>query len=341
MYAQFGYQRSPWRTHSCVPRRVSTRRLCALRRRAPLLLVLALASLFAACSPAPPARKTIAIITPSHDNPFFKAEADAAAARAGELGYLTTVNSHDDDAHRQDELIDVAVANRASAIVLDNAGADATVAALRKAKAAGIPCFLIDREINATGVAVAQIVSNNYQGAQLGGQEFVRLMGEKGSYLELLGRESDNNAQIRTRGFHDVIDRYPGLILAGQQSANWSQTEGFQKMETMIQAHHGVKGVIAGNDTMALGARAALEAAGLDKVIVVGFDGSPDAIAAVGRGALEATVLQPASVIARLAVEEVHKFLTTGATGAPEKQSIDCELVTPANAAEFGLFGRK
>ena len=341
MYAQFGYQRSPWRTHSCVPRRVSTRRLCALRRRAPLLLVLALASLFAACSPAPPARKTIAIITPSHDNPFFKAEADAAAARAGELGYLTTVNSHDDDAHRQDELIDVAVANRASAIVLDNAGADATVAALRKAKAAGIPCFLIDREINATGVAVAQIVSNNYQGAQLGGQEFVRLMGEKGSYLELLGRESDNNAQIRTRGFHDVIDRYPGLILAGQQSANWSQTEGFQKMETMIQAHHGVKGVIAGNDTMALGARAALEAAGLDKVIVVGFDGSPDAIAAVGRGALEATVLQPASVNARLAVEEVHKFLTTGATGAPEKQSIDCELVTPANAAEFGLFGRK
>jgi erythritol transport system substrate-binding protein len=166
-------------------------------------------------------------------------------------------------------------------------------------------------------------------------------MGEKGSYLELLGRESDNNAQIRTRGFHDVIDRYPGLILAGQQSANWSQTEGFQKMETMIQAHHGVKGVIAGNDTMALGARAALEAAGLDKVIVVGFDGSPDAIAAVGRGSLKATVLQPASVIARLAVGQVHKFLTTGATGAPEKQSIDCELVTPANAGEFGLFGRK
>jgi erythritol transport system substrate-binding protein len=127
----------------------------------------------------------------------------------------------------------------------------------------------------------------------------------------------------------------------GQQSANWSQTEGFQKMETMIQAHHDVKGVIAGNDTMALGARAALEAAGLDKVIVVGFDGSPDAIAAVTRGALKATVLQPASVIARLAVEEANKFLTTGAIGAPEKQAIDCELVTPGNAAQFGLFGRK
>jgi erythritol transport system substrate-binding protein len=308
--------------------------------RAPHLLIL-LALLFTACSPTPPAQKTIAIITPSHDNPFFKAEADAAAARARELGYQATVNSHDDDAHKQDELIDVAVANRASAIVLDNAGADATIAALRKAKAAGIPSFLIDREINATGVAVAQIVSNNYQGAQLAGQEFVRLMGEKGSYLELLGRESDTNAQIRTRGFHDMIDRYPGLTMVGRQSANWSQTEGFQKMETMIQAHHDVKGVIAGNDTMALGARAALEAAGLGKVIVVGFDGSPDAIAAVTRGALKATVLQPASVMARLAVDQANQFLTTGSIGVPEKQSIDCELVTPGNAAEFGLFGRK
>jgi erythritol transport system substrate-binding protein len=317
------------------PARAEQAKACAT-----CLLVL-LVCLFSACSPAPPAHKTIAIITPSHDNPFFKAEAESAAARARELGYEATMNSHDDDAHKQDELIEVAIANRASAIVLDNAGADATIAAIRKAKAAGIPSFLIDREINATGAAAAQIVSNNYQGAQLAGQEFVRLMGEKGPYLELLGRESDTNAQIRTRGFHDAIDRYPGLTMVGQQSANWSQTEGFQKMETMIQAHHGVKGVIVGNDTMALGARAALEAAGLNNVIVVGFDGSPDAIAAVSRGALKATVLQPASMIARLAVDEANKFLTTGSIGAPEKQSIDCELVTPANAAEFGLFGRK
>ena len=81
-----------------------------------------------------------------------------------------------------------AIANRAAAIILDNAGADASIAAVRKAKAAGIPSFLIDREINANGIAVAQIVSNNYQGAMLGAQEFVRLMGEKGAYVELRGR---------------------------------------------------------------------------------------------------------------------------------------------------------
>jgi erythritol transport system substrate-binding protein len=285
--------------------------------------------------------KLIAIITPSNDNPFFKAEAETAAARARELGYQVSVNSHDDDAHTQDQLIDVAIANQAAAIVLDNAGADASIAAVRKARAAGIPSFLIDREINANGIAVSQIVSNNYQGATLGAQEFVRLMGEKGNYLELTGRESDTNAAIRARGFHDVLDKYDGLRQAGRQSANWSQTEAYQKVETMLQASRDIKGVIAANDTMALGAAAALKTAGMDHVIVVGFDGSPDAIASIKSGGIKGTVLQPAARIARMAVEQAHRYLTTGSTGMPEKQSIDCELVTPANADQFELFARK
>ena len=223
----------------------------------------------------------IAIITPSHDNPFFKAEAEAAAEQAKKLGYEVLVNSHDDDANKQDQLFDVAIARQVSAIILDNAGADASIAAVNKAKAAGIPSILIDREINATGVAAAQIVSNNYQGASLGAEEFVRLMGETGNYIELVGRESDTNASVRSRGYHDVLDKYPDLKMVGRQSANWDQREAFQKMETMIQGNRNIKGVIAGNDTMALGAMAALKAAGLGQVIVVGFDGSPDAIASI------------------------------------------------------------
>jgi erythritol transport system substrate-binding protein len=293
------------------------------------------------CASRPPGRKTIAIITPSHENPFFKAEADGAAARAQELGYDVLVNTHDDDAHKQDELFDMAIANRAAAIILDNAGADASIAAVRKAKNAGVPSFLIDREIDANGIAISQIVSNNYQGAALGAQEFVRLMGEKGAYVELVGRESDTNTGIRTQGYHDVLDKCPDLKLAARQSANWSQTEAFQRMETIIQGSHGIQGVIAGNDTMALGASAALKAAGLGKVIVVGFDGSPDVLAAIRAGDIQATVLQPAARIARLAVDQAHRYLTTGSTGAPEKQSIECELVTRANADQFGVFARK
>ncbi len=285
--------------------------------------------------------KLIVIITPPHDNPFFKAEAETAAAKAKALGYETLVLSHDDDANRQDQLIDTAIANGAQAIILDNAGADATVAAVRRARAARVACLLMDREINGTGIAVAQIISNNYQGATLGAQEFVSLMGERGNYVEFLGKESDTNAVIRTKGYNDVLGKYPEMKCVARVSANWSQTEAFQKMETILQANRFIDGVIAGNDTMALGVAAALKGAGLRKTIVVGFDGSPDVIAAIKAGEIRATVLQPASRIASMAVEQADAYIRQGSTGYPEKQLIDCLLVTRENADKFGLFELK
>lgn len=281
---------------------------------------------------------TIAIITPSHDNPFFKAEADGAAAKATELGYEVMVLVHDDDANKQNELFDSAIAAGVKAIILDNAGADASVAAVQKAKDAGIPSFLIDREITATGVAVSQIVSNNYQGAQLGAEEFVKLMGEAGDYAELIGKESDTNAGIRSKGYHDVIDQYPDLKMVASQTANWSQTEAYSVMESMLQANPGIKGVISGNDTMAMGAWAALEAAGRTDVIVVGFDGSNDVRDSILKGGIKATVLQPAYAQAQMAVEQADKFIASGATGVEEKQLMDCVLVNADNAAKLETF---
>jgi erythritol transport system substrate-binding protein len=285
--------------------------------------------------------KLIAIITPSHDNPFFATEADGAAAKAKELGYDTLVLVHDDDANKQNQLIDTAIARKAAAIVLDNAGADASIEAVQKAKNAGIPSFLIDREINKTGIAVTQIVSNNYQGATLGGQEFVKDMAEKGNYAELVGKESDTNAGIRSKGYHDVLDQYPDLKSVARQSANWSQTEAYSKMESILQAHPDIKGVISGNDTMAMGASAALQAAHRADVIVVGFDGSNDVRDQIKAGKIAATVLQPAFQIAQLAVEEADQYLKTKSTGKPEKQSIDCVLITKANADKLNNFTLK
>ncbi len=285
--------------------------------------------------------KLIAIITPSHDNPFFATEAEGAAAKAKALGYDTLVLSHDDDANKQNQLIDTAIARKAVAIVLDNAGADASIAAVQKAKSAGIPSFLIDREINKTGVAVAQIVSNNYQGATLGAQQFVKDMGEKGNYAELVGKESDTNAGIRSKGYHDILDQYPDLKMVARQSANWSQTEAYSKMESILQAHPDIKGVISGNDTMAMGASAALQAAHRPDVIVSGFDGSNDVRDQIKAGKIADTVLQPAYQIAQLAVEEADQYLKTKSTGKPEKQSIDCVLITKANADKLNNFQLK
>jgi erythritol transport system substrate-binding protein len=74
--------------------------------------------------------------------------------------------------------------------------------------------------MNATGVAAAQIVSNNYQGAALGAQEFVRLLGERGTHVELVGKESDTNATIRSKAYGDVLHKYPDLVSAVRVSAN-------------------------------------------------------------------------------------------------------------------------
>jgi len=280
----------------------------------------------------------IAIITPSHDNPFFKAEAVGAEARAKELGYDTLILVHDDDPNKQSEMFDTAIARGADAIIVDNAGADATVAPVQRAKDAGIPSFLIDREIKESGIAVSQIVSNNYQGAQLGAEEFVKLMGEEGPYVELLGREADTNAGIRSSGYHDIIDQYPDLEMVAQQSANWSQTEAYEKMETILQANPKIKGVISGNDTMAMGAWAALEAAGRTDVIVVGFDGSNDVRDSIMKDGIKATVLQPAYRQAQLAVEQADQYIKTGSTGQPEKQLMDCVLINADNADKLETF---
>jgi erythritol transport system substrate-binding protein len=285
--------------------------------------------------------KLIVIITPSHDNPFFKSEAVGAASRAKELGYKTLVLVHDDDVNKQNELFDSAISRKAAAIICDNAGADATIAPVKRAKDAGIPTFLIDREINATGIAISQIVSNNYQGAKLGGEAFIKFMGEKGNYVELVGKESDTNAGIRSKGYHDVIDQYPDLKLVARQSANWSQTEGYSKMESIIQAHKDIKGVICGNDTMAMGAMAALKAAGMGQVIVVGFDGSNDVRDSILRNEIKATVLQPAYHISEIAVEQADKYLKTGSTGEKEKQLKDCVLISKENAKKLETFAIK
>lgn len=310
---------------------------CSIHRLA--IAVASLTMLLTACHRAEMSKPLIVIIVPSQDNPFFKSEGDAAAARAQGLGYRVRVDAHEDDAYRQDNLIDAAIASNAAAIILDNAGADSSIAAVRRATQAGIPCFLIDREIKTDGVAKAQIIADNNQGARIVAEEFARAIGsDGGEYAELLGRESDTNAQVRTHAFHGVLDKLPNLHRVAAQSANWSQSEAFQKTETMLQAHANIRGIIAGNDTMALGAVAAVKSSGLKGIVITGLDGSPDAIASIRAGTLRATSLQPAVSIARMAVDEADKFLHSGSTGKPERQVISCDLVTSRNADEYGDF---
>ncbi|MDF2859005.1 MAG: D-ribose transporter substrate-binding protein [Neobacillus sp.] len=282
--------------------------------------------------------KIIYVITPSHSNPFFKTEADAAAKKAQTLGYEVKTVSHDDDATKQAELFENAISDKAAAIICDNAGSDATLAAVQKARDNNIPTFLIDREINGSGIAISQIVANNYQGAKSIAEVFVENMGEKGKYAELLGKESDTNAGVRSGAFHEVIDQYPDMKMVAKQTANWEQTEAYQKMETILQSNPDIKGVICGNDTMAVGAIAAIKNAGLKGIAVIGVDGSDEAAAAIKDGNMTGTALQQAALIAEMAVQQADNYLKNGTTGLDEKQLVDCVAITKKNVDKLKTF---
>lgn len=275
----------------------------------------------------------ITIIVNDPANPYWKTEGDVAEATAKELGYEAVVGAHKGDTNTENTLIDTAISNKSKAIILDPANADGSIAAVKKANAAGIPVFLVNAEINESGLAKAQLVSNNAQGAAIGAQEWVTQMGEKGDYIELFGAPSDNNAQTRSNGYQTVISQYPDLVEVGKEVANWDRTEGRNKTQALMQANPEINGVIAGNDEMALGAIAALKEAGkLDGVVVGGFDGNPDAVEAVVSGEMAYTVLQPVAVFSQKAVELADDFIRTGTAPETEKQSFDCILITKDNA---------
>lgn len=214
------------------------------------------------------------------------------------------------------------------------------MAAVQKAVDAKIPVVLINAEISQTGLAKAQIVSNNAQGATIGAEEWAKAMNYKGTYVELFGKPSDNNAQVRSDGYKAVISQYPDLKVVGKEIANWDRQQGQEKMESLLSKNPDVKGVIAGNDEMALGAINALkEAKKLDQVKVLGFDGNQDAVDAVKSGEMVATVLQPIVEGTKKAIAQLDSVIRTGETGVPEeKQAIDCVLITKDNADKVDNF---
>jgi len=279
----------------------------------------------------------ISIIVNDPANPYWFTEGEVAKATAEELGYEATVAAHKGDTNVESNLVDAAITNGAKAIILDPANADGSIGVVKKATEAGIPVFLVNAEINESGIAIAQLVSNNAQGAALGAVTWQALVKEDAKFVEFFGNPADNNAATRSNGYNTVLDQYPGLEKVAQEVANWDRTQGYNKMQSIIQANPVIDAVIAGNDEMALGAIAALKEAGrLDGVVVGGFDGSPDAVEAIRAGEMAYTVLQPVAVFSREAVIQADYYIKNGEPMvADEKQLFDCLLITPDNIDDY------
>ena len=146
------------------------------------------------------ANKLIYCITPSTSNPYFGTVQTACKEEGEKLGYKVKCVSHDDDATKQSELFDTAISEGASAIVCDNAGADASIEAVQKAYDAGIPTFMVDREINKEGLCVSQIVANNDQGAQAAAEALVEAAWR---HIHILEELDYRNIKISLKA-HDV-----------------------------------------------------------------------------------------------------------------------------------------
>jgi ABC-type sugar transport system substrate-binding protein len=296
-------------------------------------------TIFASCRKNSTYTPSIAIVVSTLNNPWFVVLADTAKQRAEELGYKATVFDSQNNTDKEAAHFENIIAGGYSAILFNSTDADGSISNVRRAKAAGVPVFCIDREINAADAATSQILSDSYSGCVALGQYFVEQVGEKGKYAELLGILGDNNTHNRSTGFHSVVDRYADLEMVAQQSAGFDRTTGLEVMEGILQAHPDIDAVFCGNDAMAMGAYQAIVAAGkADRVKVFGFDGADEVLRLIAEGKIVATGMQFPKTMARTGVDFADQWLK-GKQDFPQKVPVAVELVTAANVRNYSDYG--
>lgn len=287
------------------------------------------------------AKTKIAVVISTLNNPWFVVLAESAKARAMELGYEATVFDSQNDTAKEASHFENLITSGYKAVLFNPTDADGSVANVLKAKKAGVPVFCIDREINSTNAATSQMLSDNYSGCVALGQYFVKTVGKEGKYAELLGLVGDNNTWNRSKGFHSVVDRYPGMKMVAQQTAEFDRAKALEVMESILQKNPDVNAVFCGNDAMAMGAYQALVSAGkADKIKVFGFDGADDVVKLIAEKKIAATGMQFPKVMAQKAAEYADQYIK-GKRDFPQKVPVKVDLVTPDNVSKYGDYGKK
>jgi ribose transport system substrate-binding protein len=279
--------------------------------------------------------KKVAVIISTLNNPWFVVLAEAAAAKAKELGYEAKIFDSQNNTALETDHFDNAIASGYDAVLFNPTDADGSVVNVKKAKAAGVAVFCIDREVNAADAATSQILSDNYSGCVSIGKYFVETMNKKGKYVELLGLVGDNNTWNRSKGFHSVVDKFPALKMVAQQSADFDRNKGLEVMESILQAHPDITAVFCGNDAMAMGAFQALISSGkANQVKVFGFDGADDVLSSIKSKKISATCLQFPKLMAQTAAIFADEYFK-GKRDFPKKMPVAVELVTQKNITDY------
>lgn len=290
-----------------------------------------------ACRNKPTAEepKKIAVIVSTLNNPWFVVLAETAAAKARALGYEAKIFDSQNNTALEADHFENAISSGFNAILFNPTDADGSIANVSKAKAADVPVFCMDREVNSNKAATSQILSDSYSGCIALGKYFVQKLDKKGKYVEILGLVGDNNTWARSKGFHSVVDHYTGLKMVAQQSADFDRNKAMEVLESILQANPDIDAVFCGNDAMAMGAYQALYAAGkANHVQVFGFDGADDVLQSIKEGKIKATGMQYPKVMAETAALYAQEYFN-GKRNFPQKVPVAVELVTPENIKNY------
>ena len=272
---------------------------------------------------------TLAVFTKNRTNDAYAAARLGSERTAARLGARVVhyVPQRPDDIEQQIVLVGQAIAARPDAVLFVPVHDTAMNASVRKLNDAGIPAVNLLNRLT-EGRFVTFVGSDDYRiGYDIAACLF-RHLGGKGDIVVLEGVPGAVTSRDRVRGFHDALAQWPGIRVAASRAANYQQETARRVVAELLPGLPRLDGILSANDVMSLGAIEALEAAGRSAA-VVGVNALPDAITAIKRGKLLATVDFDALKIACIAAEAAIRHLR----GQPVPRDIELpvQLVDAAN----------
>jgi ribose transport system substrate-binding protein len=285
-------------------------------------------------SAGPPAdaKPKIALVMKSLANEFFSTMAEGAkqhqAANAATYDLIVNGIKNETDLAEQVNLVEQMVARQVNAIVIAPADSKALVPVLKHAKDAGILVLNIDNKLDAdvlkqAGLSVPFVGPDNRAGAKRVGEALAKQLrvGDKVAIIE--GLPTAYNGQQRRLGFEDAM-KAAGMNIVAIQSGNWEMEKANNVAAAMLSEHADLRAILCANDNMALGAVAAIQAAGkTGKVLVVGFDNIGAIRPLLADGRVDATADQHAGQLAVFGIEAALKILKGNAPPADQTTAVD------------------
>ena len=269
----------------------------------------------------------------SMQNEFIVNINDEMQKKAQELGAELIIVDAERSPLKQIEQIESFIAQEVDVIILNPCEYEASSPAVAKALAANIPIVNVN---SATKIAPTAFVgSNDLESGRIAMKFIADKLGGKGNVVMIQGLNGQAAQIQREQGAKEILKEYPGLTLIAQQTAEWDRSKSMDLMQNWIQSYGTkINAVFAQNDEMGLGALKALQDAGMkDKVVVVSIDAIADALQAVNKGNLDATVFQDAKKQGAGAIETAVKIAR--GQKVEKELMIPFQLVTTANIREY------